>query len=94
MKRWTSEAMILPFEQFVESAVLAEASAYEGVVGIDHLAVDLRAGAAETDVGDLMLAAARGAAGEVDANLVLVPAAGGFELIDKGDHAVLGLGDG
>jgi hypothetical protein len=41
-----------------------------------------------------MLAATGGAAGEVDADFVLVPAAGGLELIHQCDHAVLGLGDG
>ena len=82
------------FQQVVETAVFAEASADEGVVGVNHLAVDLGAGAAEADVGDLMLSATGWAAGEVDADFVLVPAAVGFELIDQCDHAVLGLGDG
>ena len=41
-----------------------------------------------------MLAAARRAAAEVDADLVLVPAGSGLELGDEFEHAVLGLGDG
>src|SRR5579862_923107 len=72
----------LAFQQLVEAALVAQAPAYESVVGVDHLAVDLGARAAEADVGYLVLAATRRAAAEVDANLVLVPAARLLELLD------------
>ena len=63
----------LPFEQFVEAAILTEASADEGVEGVDHFAVDLGSCASEADIGDLMLSAGAWATAEVDANFVFVP---------------------
>ena len=49
----------LAFEQFVETAVFAQASADEQVVGVHLLAIgQLGACAAQADVGDLVLTAA------------------------------------
>ena len=83
----------LAFEEFVEAAVVAEASANEAIVGIDLHAADIGLSSAKADVGNLMLAAGTRATAEVDADFSLVPTAGRFELIDERDHAVLGLGD-
>src|SRR5437870_3801068 len=55
------------FEQFVEAAVCAKPATDEAIIGIDHLAAwEFRARAAKADIGDLVLAAARRAAAEMD----------------------------
>ena len=84
----------LPFKEFVEAAILTEASADEGVEGVDHFAVDLGSCASEADIGDLMLSAGAWATAEVDANFVFVPTGVDLELFDQFEHAVFGFAEG
>ena len=82
----------LAFEKFVKAALSSESSADKKIISVDHFPADFRLGAAKADVGNLMLAATRGAATKMDTDLVLVPTAGCFQLVDELDHPVLRLG--
>ncbi len=62
--------------------------------GVDHLAVLLNLFALEADVGDPVLAAGVGAAGDVEADLLIEAGEALFELGDEPGVEALGLGDG
>src|SRR5277367_1348490 len=54
-----------------DSGEFAYASAHAEIVGVDHLAFDLDFLAFQADIGDPVLTATVGAAGDVDAELLL-----------------------
>ena len=74
--------------------VLADGAADAEVEGVDHLAVLLDLLAFEADVGDPVLAAGVGAAGDVEADLLVEAGETLFELGDEPLVEGLGLGDG
>jgi len=71
---------------------LAYAAAYAEIVGVDHLAVLLDFFAFEADVGDPVLAAGVGAAGDVEFDFFLIAGETLVELF--GEPAGVGLGFG
>ena len=71
---------------------LADAAANAEIIGVDHLPVVLDFFAFDADVGDPVLAAGVGAAGDVEAQILLVVGKPLFELL--GEPAGEGLGFG
>ena len=74
--------------------VLAHGSAEAEVVGVGQLALVLDLLAFEADVGDPVLAAAVGAAGDVELELLIELRQPLFELVNQPAREALGLGDG
>ena len=77
-----------------DGSELADASADAEVIGVDHFAVLLDLFAFEADVGDPVLSAAIGAAGDVHAKLLIEPRDAFVEFIHEPAGKALGLGDG
>ena len=77
-----------------DGGVLADRSAEAEVVGVGQLALVLDLLAFEADVGDPVLAAAVGAAGDVELELLVELGQALFELVDEPAGEALGLGDG
>ena len=77
-----------------EAGVLADGSADAEVEGVDHLAVLLDLLAFEADVGDPVLAAGVGAAGDVELDLLVEAGEAVFHLGDEPLGEGLGFGDG
>ena len=76
------------------AACCADGSAKAEVVGVGELAVVLDLLAFHADVGDPVLAAAVGASGYVEAELLVELRQALLELIDEPAGEALGLGDG
>ena len=77
-----------------DAGVLANRSAEAEVVSIDELAFVLDLLAFDADVGDPVLAAAVGAAGDVQPQLLIELRQALFKLVDQPAREALGLGDG
>ena len=77
-----------------DGSVLADRSAKAEVIGVGQLALVLDLLAFHADVGDPVLAAAVGAAGDVEAKLLIELRQALFEFVDKPAGKALGLGDG
>jgi hypothetical protein len=76
------------------ACVLADRSAEAEVVGVGELALVLDLLAFDADVGDPVLAAAIGAAGDVQLELLVELRQALFELVDEPAREALGLSDG
>ena len=74
--------------------MLADGSAKTEVVGVGELAFVLDFFAFDADVGDPVLAAAVGAAGYVELELLVEAGEAVFELVDEPAREALGLSDG
>ena len=77
-----------------DSSKFAYASADAEIVGVDHFAVDLDFFALEADVGDPVLAATVGAAGDVDAELLLEAWDAVVEFTGEPAREAFGFGEG
>ena len=75
-----------------DGSELAHAAAYAEIVGVDHFAFVLNFFAFDADVGDPMLAAGVGAAGDVELDVFLIAGETLFELL--GEPAGVGFGFG
>src|SRR5262249_16623971 len=74
--------------------VLAHTAADAEIVGVDHRALDLRLLPLDTQVGDPVLAAAIGTAGDVDLQVLVEARHARFELLHQPAREALGLGEG
>ena len=74
--------------------MLADRSAQTEVIGVGELALVLDLLALDADVGDPVLSAAVGAAGDVQPELLIEFGQPLFKLIDEPARKALGLGDG
>src|SRR5438128_2180908 len=74
--------------------VLAHTAADAEIVGVDHRALELRLLPLDTKVGDPVLAAAIGTAGDVDLQVLVEARHARLELLHQPARETLGLGEG
>src|SRR5882757_6996785 len=72
---------------------LADAAAYAEIIGVDHFAFVLDFLAFDADIGDPVLAAGVGAAGDVQLDVFLVAGETLFELLGEPAGIRLGFGE-
>ena len=84
----------LGLNQDIEPCIRPRFSSEEHIKVLLFHAIDCSGGSSKTNVGHLVLAAGTGTATEMNPDLVLIVAAGLFQLANQTDHPVLGLGHG